>query len=85
METMMLNHFEYNITVVTGYQFLIRFLRIVNVEKDTKIYQRAAYFSERCLQEHDMLSFKPSLVVATAVWLSMKVERADPWVSLLCL
>jgi len=80
METMMLNHFEYNITVPTGYQFLIRFLRIANVEQDTKTWHRASYFSERCLQEHDMLSYKPSMVVAASAWLAMKYERmADPW------
>ena len=80
METMMLNHFEYNITVPTGYQFLIRFLRIANVDQDTKTWHRASYYSERCLQEHDMLSYKPSMVVAASAWLAMKYERvADPW------
>ena len=80
METMMLNHFEYNITVPTGYQFLIRFLRIANVDQESKTWHRASYFSERCLQEHDMLSYKPSMVVAASAWLAMKYEHAaDPW------
>ena len=80
METMMLDQVEYNITVPTGYQFLIRFLRIANVDKDSKTWHRASYFSERCLQEHEMLSYKPSMVAAASVWLAMRYKSpSEPW------
>ncbi len=35
---------------------------------------RAQYYSERMLQEHDMLDFKPSEVAASAVLLALRAQ-----------
>uniref|UniRef100_A0A7S2GN01 Cyclin N-terminal domain-containing protein n=1 Tax=Octactis speculum TaxID=3111310 RepID=A0A7S2GN01_9STRA len=79
METEMLQHFEYNITVPTGYQFLIRYLKVMGCTPKEAASFRASYYAERSLQEHDMLLYKPSLVAAASVYLALKSERPDPW------
>jgi cyclin B len=65
MEMKMLRFFEYNISVPTCYQFLVRFLRIAGYNTSSRVAYRASYFSERCLQEHEMLSYKPSLIAVS--------------------
>ena len=81
METSMLDFFDYNITSPTGYQFLVRILKIARMAPKSKCAFRASYFAERCLQEHDMLVYRPSLVAAAAAYLALKQERPEPWVS----
>jgi cyclin B len=79
MEMKMLRFFEYNISVPTCYQFLVRFLRIAGYNTSSRVAYRASYFSERCLQEHEMLSYKPSLIAASVVYLATSMEKATPW------
>ena len=79
MEMRMLIFFGYNITVPTCYQFLVRYLRIAGYSVSSRVAYRASYFSERCLQEHEMLSYKPSLLAASVVYLAVSMESSRPW------
>ena len=80
MEMKMLVFFGYNVTSPTCHQFLVRFLRVGGFNHNTRTAHRAAYFSERCLQEHEMLSYKPSLLAASVVYLASSMDRSQPWV-----
>jgi cyclin B len=81
MEMKMLEFFGYNVAAPTSYQFLVRFLRIGGYSLTSRTAHRASYFSERCLQEHEMLSYKPSLLAASVVYLATSMDKADAWVS----
>ncbi len=83
MEMKILVFFGYNVSCPTSYQFLIRFLRIGGYNLSSRAAHRANYFSERCLQEHEMLTYKPSLLAAAVVFLATMMERDEPWVSIL--
>jgi cyclin B len=80
MEMKMLVFFGYNVCSPTCYQFLVRFLRIGGYSLTSRTAHRACYFSERCLQEHEMLSYKPSLLAAAVVYLATSMEKDQPWV-----
>jgi hypothetical protein len=69
MEQDMLKRLKFQITVPTAYPFLTRFLKIT--EAPPLAQHAAHYYMERTLQEHDMLQFDPSLVCASAVYLSL--------------
>lgn len=62
----------------TAFPFLSRFIRIVNA---TELQAHAAnYYMERTLQEHDFLTYTPSLVCKAAVLLSLNnsdIYRAE--------
>ena len=79
MEMKLLVFFEYNVSSPTAHHFLERFLRVGGHNLASITAFRAAYFSERCLQEHEMLSYKPSLVAAAAVYLAASMARDSPW------
>jgi len=81
MEMKMLVFFGYNVACPTAYQFLVRFLRVGGYNMSSRAANRASYFVERCLQEHEMLSYKPSLLAAAVVYLATDMERDDPWTS----
>jgi len=81
MERVLLEHFQYNVSAPTNYHFVVRGLRLAGVTDLTSTTaNRAVYFCERCLQEHSMLAFRPSLLAAAAVYLSLCTEgRAHEW------
>ncbi len=68
------------ITVPTAWNFLGRYLTVAeatNLER-----QRANYYCERSLQEHDMLQYRSSMVSASSVYLSLlHSNQGNPWVS----
>ncbi len=68
------------ITVPTAWNFLNRYLTVAeatNLER-----QRANYYCERSLQEHDMLQYRSSMVSASSVYLSLlHSNQGNPWVS----
>lgn len=80
MEMKILTFFGYSVTSPTVYHFLMRFLRVGGYHLQSRTAHRASYFAERCLQEHEMLSYKPSVVAAATMFLATSMERADPWV-----
>lgn len=69
MEHDMLKKLKFEITVPTAYPFLTRFLRITKASTLAK--HAANYYTERTLQEHDMLNYPPSLVGCSAVYLAL--------------
>lgn len=80
MEFSILKFFDFNISAPTSYHWLVRFLRVGGVQNLTsKAAHRASYFCERCLQEHSMLAYKPSLLAAAGVYLALKDESDTPW------
>jgi cyclin B len=79
MEMKILIFFGYSVACPTAHQFLVRFLRIGGYSLTARTAHRASYFCERCLQEHDMLSYKPSLLAAAVVYLAASMDRDRPW------
>jgi cyclin B len=79
MQMDMLVFFEYNVSSPTAHPFLERFLCVGGHDLKSKTAFRAAYFSESCLQEHEMLSYKPSLLAAAAVYLAASMDSDSLW------
>ena len=71
----MLETLRFHITVPTAYPFLLRYLSITRAPTLVKI--AANYYTERTLQEHDMLKFPPSLVSCAAVFLAFNNEDVN--------
>ena len=69
MEAEIVKTLKFRMTVPTGYPFLRRFLHICNAPRGMKCL--ANFYMERMLQENSTLNYRPSLVAATAVSLSL--------------
>lgn len=69
MEQDIVHRLRFKITVPTAYPFLQRFLNIVQTTNLVKF--ATCYYTERTLQEHDMLAFKPSLITASSLVLAL--------------
>jgi cyclin B len=82
MEGDLLNALDFKLTFPTPHIFLTRFLRVAGSDKKQR--QFAAYCVERTLQEYSFLEYKPSMVAAAGVFLSMEVtEGQAEWSSIL--
>ena len=69
MEQDIVHKLGFKITVPTAFPFLQRFFTMV---KASKLVQHASsYYTERTLQEHDMLKYRPSVICASAVILAL--------------
>ncbi|GMI17200.1 hypothetical protein TrLO_g6316 [Triparma laevis f. longispina] len=75
MEQDMLETLQFHITVPTAYPFLVRYLSIIRAGSLIKIASN--YYTERTLQEHDMLKFPPSLVSCASVFLAFNNEEIN--------
>mmetsp|Transcript_6726 Transcript_6726/g.7297 ORF Transcript_6726/g.7297 Transcript_6726/m.7297 type:complete len:478 (+) Transcript_6726:159-1592(+) len=75
MEQDIVHKLGFRITVPTAYPFLQRFLNIVKAS--SLIKHAASYYTERTLQEHDLLRFRPSLICAAAVVLAINNKDID--------
>lgn len=69
MEQSILRVLEWKISLPTAFPFLDRFLSLTKASPMTR--HAATYYMERTLQEHDMLVFRPSMVVAASVILAL--------------
>ena len=69
MEQDIVHKLGFRITVPTAYPFLQRFLNILKAS--ATIRHASSYYTERTLQEHDMLRYRPSLICAAAVTLAL--------------
>ena len=87
MEADMLGELSFNLTVPTGHPFLQRFLFITHATETMSI--AANYYTERMLQEHESLKYRPSIIAAAAVCLAInhlelrefdEIETAKPGV-----
>lgn len=81
MEQDIINVLEFRLTVPTGYNFLVRYLLVVEASDLAKA--AANYYLERTLQEYEFLEYRPSLVAAAAVCLALNNPqvRAESWVN----
>ncbi len=68
MEQDIVHKLGFRITVPTAYSFLQRYLKLLKAP--SMVRHAACYYTERTLQEHDMLCYPPSLVCAAAVVLA---------------
>lgn len=75
METHILTALNYDILVPTGYHFLTRYLNCIKASERTRLV--AAYYSERNLQEQDMLNVKPHHFAAAAVYAALKQQNCE--------
>lgn len=69
MEQNIVHKLGFRITVPTAYPFLHRFLKLLKASP--LIRHAASFYTERTLQEHDMLRYRPSLICASAVVLAI--------------
>jgi Cyclin, N-terminal domain/Cyclin, C-terminal domain len=76
MELYMLQTLEYNLSFVTPLQFLRRFSKAAR--SDPRLHTCCKYFLELSLPQYGMLSFKPSMVAAAAVYLGRKLAGKKP-------
>ena len=65
----MLARLNFNICVPTGYHFLARYLDAIAASERTRCL--AQYYSERNMQEYDVLRFKPHVYAASSVYLAL--------------
>eukprot|EP00904_Undaria_pinnatifida_P007641 jgi/Undpi1/4006/HiC_scaffold_16.g07374.m1 len=79
MEQTILRRLKFEITVPTPWTFLVRFLKVAKATD--RQHHRAQYYLERCLQEHDGLSFRPSMLAAASVFLARIPDSGldDAW------
>ncbi|XP_077230178.1 G2/mitotic-specific cyclin-2-like isoform X1 [Tasmannia lanceolata] len=66
MEKLMINTLQFNMSVPTPYVFMRRFLKAA--ESDKKLELMSFFMIELCLVEYKMLSFRPSLLAAAAIY-----------------
>jgi len=83
MEEVVLNVLRFNLTVPTINCFVKRFIKAANLDSCAKLKPMASYLAERMLQEYDMLAFRPSIIAATAVSMSLSLLRQKSWHSTL--
>lgn len=69
MEQDIVHKLAFRITVPTAYPFLQRFCSLVHATDLVK--HAASYYTERTLQEHDMLKWRPSVICASALVLAL--------------
>lgn len=74
-ESHMLGELNYEIFVPTGYHFITLYLNSINASERTRMM--AQYYAERNLQEPDMLSCKPHVYAAAAVYAALKQQNTQ--------
>jgi cyclin A len=77
MESLILNALEFNLTVVTSYHFLVKFLKAV---KATDLcVDMTFYLTELTLQDYRLIAFLPSAVAASAVTIALHTLGFNCW------
>lgn len=75
MEIDMLGTLQFAVTVPSALRFLERWGKIVALDEKNSFLSK--YLAELALVEYHMLRFKPSVIALAAVYLSMKIGKAD--------
>lgn len=75
MESEILNKLNYQIVVPTGYHFLERYLNCCQASERTRLL--ASYYSDRNLQETDMLNTRPHVFAAAAIYAALKQQSCQ--------
>ncbi|KAL5568367.1 hypothetical protein UlMin_024942 [Ulmus minor] len=82
MEKLILKKLKFRLNTPTPYVFMLRFLKAAR--SDTKVEHLAFYLIELCLLEYEALTFKPSLLCASAIYVARCTLRmTPPWTPLL--
>jgi cyclin B len=69
---------EFNVTVVSSYRFMERYARLVSLEDRGS--HLARYLIELALVEYKMLRYNPSLLAASAIYLTHKIlKKPNAW------
>ncbi|XP_065001508.1 G2/mitotic-specific cyclin S13-7-like [Musa acuminata AAA Group] len=76
MEKGILNKLEWNLTVPTSYVFLVRFLKAASC--DTEMEHMVFFFSELAMMQCSMVTHRPSMVAASAVYAARCTLRKSP-------
>ncbi|KAE8724903.1 Cyclin-B2-1 [Hibiscus syriacus] len=66
MEKLMVNALQFNMSVLTPYVFMRRFLKAAQYEK--KLEFLSFFLIELCMVEYETLKFQPSLLAAAAIY-----------------
>jgi len=77
MESSILNALHFQISFPTVYCFLLRYLKAAHADK--RIVQLSCYVAERLLQEYSIISHRPSVIAACAVYIARKNLNRSPW------
>lgn len=83
MESLMLNTLGFNLTVPSPLQFLARFIKAADLKEDVKFEMMSSYTTELMVQEYFMMKYLPSMVAASAVFLSLKILGRGGWTATL--
>src|SRR3990167_6979580 len=76
MECAVLEELGFDVSYVTSLQFLRRYSKAAR--SDARLHTCCKYFIELSLPVYSMLSFKPSMVAASSVYLSRKLAGKKP-------
>ncbi|KAK3135211.1 hypothetical protein QOZ80_5BG0416130 [Eleusine coracana subsp. coracana] len=77
MEKAILNKMEWNLTVPTMYVFLTRFAK-ADGSSDKEMEHMVFYFAELALMEYSMVTLRPSLVAASAIYAARCTLKSTP-------
>ncbi|KAL1556028.1 putative cyclin-B3-1 isoform X4 [Salvia divinorum] len=82
MEKTILKKLKFRLNQPTAYVFMLRFLKAA--QSDTKFERFAFYLIELCLVEYEALNYKPSMLCASAIYVSRCTMQLTPrWTPLL--
>jgi len=78
MESVMLSALEYNLTVVTSWPFIERFVRCADCSEKGQLM--AYYFSELAFLDEKFLQYEPSRIASSCILLASIMDRVQsPW------
>ncbi|KAK9152206.1 hypothetical protein Syun_010515 [Stephania yunnanensis] len=83
MEKLILEKLMFRLNIPTPYVFMLRFLKAA--QSDRKLENLSFYLIELCLVKYEALSFKASLLAASAIYVARCTLHMTPaWTPLLC-
>ncbi|CAN6346351.1 unnamed protein product [Urochloa humidicola] len=78
MEKAILNNMEWNLTVPTQYHFLVRFAKAAGGGGDKQLEHMILFFGELALMDYHMVTIRPSMVAASAVYAARCTLKKSP-------
>jgi len=74
METTILSYLDFNVILITPFHFLERYLRLLNLENDLSVKNIAVELCIRAVTKSIFLDYRPSIIAATALLLSINLN-----------
>ncbi|CAL4908859.1 unnamed protein product [Urochloa decumbens] len=78
MEKAILNTIEWNLTLPTQYHFLVRFAKAAGSDSDKQLRHMILFFGELALMDYRMVTIRPSIVAASAVYAARCTLKKSP-------